>query len=195
MRDIYIVNGSGGSGKDTWVSFVNGFVPVYHDSIVSIAKEAAEILGWDGGKTEKDRKFLSDLLDLSAEYNDQPYKDIANFLRDYKNGEFDDVKAIFVDMRDPEDIKRAVDDFGAKTILIKNPNVEKIVSNHADANVEDFNYDFTVVNDGTKEQLKKSALIFAGNELAYALNKRDFEVFIRDYQAMGKIDTFVCSEL
>ena len=63
-------------------------------------------------------------------------------------------------MRDPKDIARAVEEFGAKTILIRNPNVRKIVSNHADRDVENYEYDYIIENDGTLEQLERVAKLF-----------------------------------
>lgn len=60
----------------------------------------------------------------------------------------------------PEEISRAVETFGAETILIRNPGVRKIVSNHADANVERYKYDYIIENDGTLEQLERVAKLF-----------------------------------
>ena len=44
--------------------------------------------------------------------------------------------------------------------MILNPNVEKIESNHEDANVEDYNYDYIIENDGTLGQLDVMAKFF-----------------------------------
>jgi Ni2+-binding GTPase involved in maturation of urease and hydrogenase len=63
-------------------------------------------------------------------------------------------------MRDPKDIARAVETFGAETILIRNPNVCKIESNHADRDVENYEYDYIIENDGTLKQLEKVAKLF-----------------------------------
>ena len=68
---------------------------------------------------------------------------------------------MLIDIREPEEIARAVKEFGAETILIRNPNVEKVKSNHADANVENYNYDYIIENDGTLEQLDKMAYLFS----------------------------------
>ena len=59
MKKIFIQNSVGGSGKDTFASFLNKYIPTHKYSIVDLPKEAAKVLGWDGGKTERDRKFLS----------------------------------------------------------------------------------------------------------------------------------------
>lgn len=159
MKKIFVQNSVGGSGKDTWASLLNKYIPTYKYSIVGLPKEAAKVLGWDGGKTEKDRKFLSDVMDLSTEYNDAPFKDVLSIVTDFKNNliEYD---VLIIDMRDPKDIARAVETFGAETILIRNPNVRKIESNHADQNVENYNYDYIIENDGTLEQLDGAAEFF-----------------------------------
>lgn len=159
MKKIYITSGVGRSGKDTFCEFIGKYIRTYKYSIIDLPKEAAKILGWDGGKTEKDRKFLSDIMDLSTEYNDSPFRDVASIVSDFKNNLIED-EILFIDMRDPKDIARAVEIFGAETILIRNPNVDKIETNHADANVENYEYDYIIENDGTLEQLDTMAKFF-----------------------------------
>ena len=159
MKKIYILNGVGTSGKGTFVEFVGEYIPTHKHSIVDLPKEAAKILGWEGGKTEKDRRFLSDILDLSTEYNDSPFRDVLSVVTDFKNNLIED-RVLFIDIRDPNDIARAVEIFGAETILIDNPNVKKIVSNHADRDVGNYKYDYIIKNDGTLEQLNMTAKFF-----------------------------------
>lgn len=159
MKKIFIQNSVGGSGKDTWAGLVGKYIPTHKCSIIDLPKEAAKILGWNGGKTEKDRRFLSDIMDLSTEYNDSPFNDVLSVVRDFKNNLIED-EVLFIDMRDPKDIARAVEIFDAETILIRNPNVEKIESNHADANVEEYVYDYIIENNGTLDQLDMMAKLF-----------------------------------
>lgn len=158
-KKIYILNGVGRVGKDTFAAMVKKHIPTFKYSIVDLPKEAAKILGWDGGKTEKDRKFLSDIVDLATEYNDSPFRDVLSIVADFKNNLIED-EVLIIDMRDPKDIARAVADFNAETVLVTNPRVKKINSNHADANVEDYKYDYVIENDGTLEQLEKVAKLF-----------------------------------
>ena len=154
-------NSVGGSGKDTWASLLNKYIPTLKYSIVDLPKEAAKVLGWDGGKTEKDRRFLSDIMDLSTDYNDAPFKDVLSLVTDFKNNkDYAEYEVLIIDMRDPKDIARAVETFGAETILIRNPNVEKIESNHADRDVENYEYDYIIENDGSLEQLERVAKLF-----------------------------------
>ena len=161
MKKVFITNSVGGSGKDTWASLLNKYVSVYKYSIVDLPKQAAKLLGWDGGKTEKDRKFLSDIMDLATEYNDAPFRDVLSLVTDLKNNkDFPKVEVLIIDMRDPKDIARAVETFGAETILIRNPNVADITTNHADRDVENYEYDYIIENDGSLEQLDKVAKLF-----------------------------------
>ena len=157
-NQIFILNGAAGSGKDTFAQMCNLYIPTYHYYIVSSVKEVAEQLGCNvQDKTEKTRKFLSDLFDLSMEYNNYPLyrveKIIADFLRDT-----DSKNAIaFIDVRNPTDIKRLVDKYDFKTVLVRNDNVKKIESNHADKNVSDYQYDYYIDNNGTLSQLREQA--------------------------------------
>lgn len=159
MKKVFIQNSIGGSGKDTFASLINQYIPTHKYSIIDLPKEAAKILGWDGGKSERDRKFLSDLMDLATEYNGAPFRDVTSIVTDFINDRIKD-KVLIIDMRDPKDIARAVEVFGAETILIRNPNVAKIESNHADRDVENYKYDYIIENDGTLEQLDNVAKFF-----------------------------------
>ena len=159
MKKVFILNGAGAVGKGTFVEFVSKYIPTYKYSIADLSKEAATILGWDGGKTEKDRRFLSDIFDLATEYNDSPFQDVVSIVTDFKSNKIE-TDVLFVDIRNPKDIARAVETFDAETVLIRNPNIKKIESNHADANVENYKYDYIIENDGTLEQLEMAAKLF-----------------------------------
>lgn len=152
MKKIFILNGVGTSGKGEFADRLNNYIPTYKYSIVDLPKEAAKVLGWNGSKTERDRRFLSDVMDLSTEYNDAPFKDVLSIVTDFKNNEIED-SVLIIDMRDPKDIERAVKTFGAETILVRNPDVRKIESNHADRDVENYTYDYIIENNGSLEQL------------------------------------------
>lgn len=165
-KQIFIINGSGGVGKDTFVESVSAelnnrlkkFHTVINFSSVDKVKEIAKEIGWDGEKSEKDRKFLSDLKILTSEYCDMPFESmkskVTEFMKDEEN------KFLFLHIREPEEIARAVKEFGAKTILIIRNSVKHIVSNMADENVFNYNYDFIIDNSGAKEELNNKAKDF-----------------------------------
>ena len=160
MKKVYITNGSGGNGKDTFAEFLRKYISVFKYSSIDLVKEMYEGIGIDrNSKDEKKRKLYSDTKDMLTKYDDIPFKDIASVVTDFKNNKIED-EVLLIDIREPEEIGRAVETFGAEAILIRNPNVEKIESNHADANVENYNYDYIIENDGTLEQLDMMAKFF-----------------------------------
>ena len=160
MKKVYITNGSGGNGKDTFAEFLSKYISVFKYSSIDLVKEMYESIGIDrNNKNEKKRKLYSDTKDLLTKYDDIPFKDIASVVTDFKNNMIE-TEVLLIDIREPDEIARAVETFGAEAILIRNPNVEKIESNHADANVENYEYDYIIENDGSLEQLDKVAKLF-----------------------------------
>ena len=153
---IVIINGTGGSGKDTFVSFVSKYNKVYNFSSIDKVKEIAKEIGWDGGKTEKDRKFLSDLKRLTTEYNDMAFNSIKDAVNRFNNT---DEEIMFIHIREPEEIQRAKDTFNTKTLLIKREGLDLIESNFSDANVEKYDYDY-IINNTTLEDLEEKAKNF-----------------------------------
>ena len=153
---IVIINGTGGSGKDTFVSFVSKYNKVYNFSSIDKVKEIAKEIGWDGGKTEKDRKFLSDLKRLTTEYNDMAFNSIIDAVNRFNNT---DEEIMFIHIREPEEIQRAKNTFNTKTLLIKREGLDLIESNFSDANVEKYDYDY-IINNTTLEDLEEKAKNF-----------------------------------
>ena len=152
---IIIINGNGGVGKDEFVKqcqVINSKVMNY--SSINFAKKIAKECGWNGAKTEKDRKFLSDLKDLLTEYDDVPLKDMKRFVNACKK------KYVFLHMREPSEIEKCAKEFNAITLLVRNNRVPNITTNHADKDVENFEYDYIIENNGSLEDLKDSAETF-----------------------------------
>ena len=71
-KTVIVINGAGGVGKDTLCEFAEKHFRVMNISSITPIKEIAAMCGWGGEKTDKARKFLSDLKALSIEYNDFP---------------------------------------------------------------------------------------------------------------------------
>ena len=163
---VYILNGSGGCGKDTFVNMCRIFSnkSIIHISTITPIKRAAKLLGWNGEKDENSRKFLSDLKDLCTKTFDTSFRYIEAELYD---AEENDVDYVFIDCREPEEIKRLVKHFGAQTIYIDaSKRVKQITSNHADKNVQNYEYDLYIDNNGNYENLMKQAenFIKGGNQ-------------------------------
>lgn len=158
MKEIIVINGTGGSGKDSFINFVSNYISLMNFSSVDKVKEIARMIGWDGGKTEKDRKFLSDLKVLTAEYNDMPFRSMSEIVDIFR--ESNEYNVLFLHIREPENIARAVDAFGARTLLIKRNGLMNITSNYSDANVDNYDYDYVIENSGSLEELEISAFDF-----------------------------------
>ena len=155
------------AGKDTFVELCQQHILwCANISTVDFVKEVAKYCGWDGEKTPKNRAFLSDLKDLLTQWNDVPYQRVGREIalkaaecrcRDFSTDEL----VVFIHCREPEEIARFVADYDAITLFMSRPDVDgDPVSNHADAQVVNYNYDYTIVNDGTIEELEDKAITF-----------------------------------
>ena len=162
MKKIYIINGMARCGKDTFAGFLRGLVPTHKYSSVTKIKEIASMCGWDGGKTEKDRKFLSDLKVLTTKYSDLAFKDIKNTVNWFMSES--PCEVLLIDIREPVEIHRAKREFGAKAILIENNRVPVITTNMADAGVFDYEYDYILENNGTLDEFRETVRRFAEEE-------------------------------
>lgn len=161
QKQVYIINGSGGVGKDAFISLVEEYIGSEHafkDSYVRLAKYMLEQSDIKVDyKNEKVRKLLADMTKLLEEFGDFPMADVQSGYECFLDCE---ACAMFIAIRDPKQIKRAVEMFDAKTILVTNKYVEPITSNEADAHVADYDYDIYIKNDGTLDELREAAYEF-----------------------------------
>lgn len=168
--NIVVINGMPRSGKDLFVSLCGEYLGcrLLNVSTVDKVKSLARDCGWDGTKTPENRKFLSELKDLLTKWRDVPYNDIVQKIRQHEStlrGMFTSEELIvFVHCREPEEIKKFKDRLGAKTLLMRRNEVESLAqSNHADSEVFKYDYDYTIENNGTIEELKEKAKEFLKN--------------------------------
>ena len=160
MKKIYVTNGSAQNGKDSFAEFLGKYISVYKYSSIDLVKDMLEFAGIPKEpKTEEKRLLYSDTKDRLTKYDDIPFKDITSIVTDFKNNKIE-AEVLLIDIREPEEIARAVETFGAETILVRNPNAIKIETNHADRDVENYEYDYIIENDGTLEQLERVAKLF-----------------------------------
>jgi len=151
---IFIVNGKPRCGKDTFAEILGSMVPVMKYSSIDKVKGIGIECGWDGGKTEKDRKFLSDLKKLTTAYNDMSFKAVASKVELFRKNHIHEI--LLIDIREPEEIKRAQWEFNADSILIENDRVENVVSNESDANIYNYRYDYVIQNNGTLDEFREN---------------------------------------
>ena len=174
---IFIVNGAPGSGKTSFEIFVKqasrtrGFlVDIF--STIDFVKDIAHQCGWDGTKTLENRKFLSDLKDLLTEWADIPFKKTLDHVESIKSHweiyeVENDNNIIFIDCREPQEIKRLCNTLNAKSVLIQRADNENIpTSNHADQNILNYNYDIIIDNNSNLENLEARAIEFIEKDLA-----------------------------
>ena len=147
-KAVIIINGAGGVGKDTLCSIAEKHFKVRNISSVDPIKEIASMCGWRGEKTDKARKFLSDLKMLTVNYNDFPTvwakAQFDNFLTT-------DEEILFVHIREPEEIRKYVNatDGKAKALLVRGGERTRHTAygNASDDGVENYAYDYYFVND------------------------------------------------
>lgn len=157
MKQIIVINGSAGVGKDTFCSLAKNYAQVISISSVDEIKQVAKWIGWNGEKDDKSRKFLSDLKMLLTEYNNAPLKYIDKNIKQFQNMA---AEILFIHVREPKEIDIIKKKYNAITILVNNKNVKQNRSNAADANVHHYVYDYYIDNDGTIEELKETVRKF-----------------------------------
>lgn len=166
---IFIVNGHPGSGKTSFEEDVQYIMGTNHCQILStitFPKEVAKFCGWKGDKTPENRRFLSDLKDLLTRWNDVPFKktiaQVQMYKSEYEYYGIDETRyCIFIDVREPDEIRRYCEELGALSVLLtRREGGEMIISNHADANVLNYNYDIIINNDGSRVELAEKATQF-----------------------------------
>ena len=178
---IICINGQGGVGKDSFVFFCGSpFSGIYNYSMIDGVKNIATLIGWDGGKGLKDRKFLSDLKDLVDDYNDYSFRNVLDHLKFTffghmdklnKEREADDEEPVcFIHAREPKDIERWRNSCGARAVLIRRFDTEGEYGNHADDHVFDCEYDYYIYNNGTLEDLREAA-----HKFIEEIRKEDWE--------------------
>lgn len=155
---VIVVNGQGGSGKDSFVQACKDARPdlrYQNLSIADFAKLVAKIFISDEVKTDAKRRLLSDLTDAFTRYDDVPFKSVCKAIEH----PFCDTDIHFVMARDPKDIQRFKDRYKAITILLQRGDY-RVYGNHADDSVFDFPYDYVIDNNGTIDELKETAKTF-----------------------------------
>lgn len=167
---VIVINGHPRSGKSTFVELVSKWnKPTFELSMVDFTKKVAAAAGWRGEKEPEDRKFLAHLKDLLEEWRDKPYEYVANriittaehYKNDFTSSVLYDNLIIFINAREPKDIDRFKENFGATALYIKRDEVDsEKPSNHADAAVENYVYDYTITNNEGIKELEDKARVF-----------------------------------
>ena len=167
-KKIIVINGTGGSGKDTFVKYVAECAEVINFSSIDKTREVVKwamdtYCGYNGDyveeKTEAYRKLLSENKRITREWFDGPFKEITSVIKDFLESEHE---IMFIHSREADEIKRIVDNFGALTLLVKRAGLENINSNASDANVDNYDYDIVIINDDL-DQLRSDAEVLVND--------------------------------
>ena len=134
-------------------------VPASSDRFLYISSGTWSLMGTESftpNRTDKARKFLSDLKRLTIDYNDFP---TAWALREYESFLKSDEEFMFLHVREPEEIAKFVKASGgdAKTLLISGGErmTKTAYGNASDDCVEEYNYDYYFTNDKTLEEAER----------------------------------------
>jgi CO dehydrogenase nickel-insertion accessory protein CooC1 len=162
---IVVINGKAGTGKDTFVTMckdVLGSTLVFNVSTVDFVKEVATYCGWDGTKTPENRKFLSDLKDILTQWDNVPFKKVCKDIEAWQHiliaaGKCDKA-VVFIHCREPKEIKKLVEELDAISLLIRRDAAESVEQmNHADNEVLNYEYDYTIPNNSSLSELRARA--------------------------------------
>lgn len=168
---IIIISGANQSGKDQFVEYFikhYEFKAINMSTIDKIKEISKKHFGWNGKKTEAARKFLAEIKRVWAEFNNGPFIDMTNQIKNYysKLNKKDKKNFVFfVHCREPEEIQKFKEKYkkNCLAILLKRderPSHKKIAENHADMGVNDYNYDKIIINNGTKIDLELETVKF-----------------------------------
>lgn len=157
-KTVVVINGKGGVGKDTLCDIVAKHYPTINISAITPYKVVAQQLGWKGEKTDKARKFLSELKRISIEYNDYP---LNHLFANWKSFMQSNYSVMFVHIREPEEIdkfKKWVPN--VKTLLIESRRVQREFGNSSDDKVMNYDYDYAYMNDKPLEEVEEDFMKF-----------------------------------
>lgn len=152
---IFIINGSNGVGKDTFIDKLRDELRDYEYLNISSIDVVKNMLRkneiWDGQKDEKGRQLLAEVKAAINKYSDFINTDIIMRVGRWRPRTMMNSIA-FIHVREPEQIdilsRRLESAFGefsmVGTILIKRASAEAAANNDADMNVENYKYDIVL---------------------------------------------------
>ena len=159
-KTIIIINGRGGSGKDTLCEIAAEHFRTKNISAITPIKEMAKRCGWNGEKDSKSRKFLADLKQAFIAYNDLPGRYLEEECRKFAQGDDD---LLFVHIREGDQIDAFKRRAGMKcvTLLVRSPRTAAACyGNDADDLVDSYHYDYCYENAKPLDQLAPDFLSF-----------------------------------
>lgn len=112
---VVIINGAPQSGKDTFATLAQAYcnddesANVLNLSSVEPIKEALEIFGWDGDKTEDIRDLIAGIKKIWIDAQNGPTMFMMNNILEWHKTNVGEDNIVFCHIREPEEIKKLVD--------------------------------------------------------------------------------------
>ena len=157
-KTVIVINGKGGVGKDTLCDIVAKHYPTFNISTITPYKVVAQQLGWKNEKTDKARKFLSELKRISVEYNDYPTDYLFANWKSFMQSTY---SVMFVHIREPEEIEKFKGCVpNVKTLLVDSKRVQREFGNSSDDDVMNYDYDYVYMNDKPLEAVEEDFIEF-----------------------------------
>lgn len=161
QKTVIVINGAGGSGKDTFVGFCQELMGVENmqnvSSVDEVKQEAQEKHGWDPGDySDEARNLLVQIKQEHIQDNDRPTRYAISKITK-SNG-----KITFVHIREPEEIEKLRKEcknmeFKFLTLHMIPFADHRVPDTIVDKGTENYDYDVTIANDGDLDDLKKKA--------------------------------------
>ena len=85
---IFIINGHGGAGKDSFIKYFTekvGINYVLNISTVDYVKKIATQLGWQGQKDDKSRAYLHELKEMATYWGDIPFLEMSRMINAFNS--------------------------------------------------------------------------------------------------------------
>lgn len=140
-KQVFIINGQGGVGKDTICNCAAQYFRVRNVSSITPIVEIARFAGWDGQKTLAARRLLSQLKQAFTEFNDLSFQYCLKAYREFADS---DDEILFLHVREPQEIERLKNAIGpdCRTLLVRRSDLAvRQYGNHSDDGVEAYSYD------------------------------------------------------
>lgn len=165
QHSVIVVNGRPRAGKDTCVEIMTSLLSQdgYSTSSFSSIDPVRDMLNGAGinlsKKTNDDRDLMASVGQALEKHSEWRTNQCAERARWFAQLNGDVQTVMFVHMRERELIERLKTKLPGHSfykVLVENPRVPMVTSNSSDADVYGVTYDYTIVNDGSLDQLTYS---------------------------------------
>ena len=162
-KQVFIINGQGGVGKDTICACAARYFRVRNVSSITPIVEIAKFAGWDWEKTLKARRLLAQLKEAFTAFNDLSFRYCMDAYEAFLQS---DDEILFLHVREPREIERLRRAIGpsCRTLLVRRPDLAaRQYGNQADDGVGAYAYDLYFDNEPPLDTLPERVKNFFQN--------------------------------